>query len=130
MPNLTEGQERRLLLVVDEAEAICELVSEVLSLHGYTVLTATTGKEAVEQFRQHADQIQAVLLDLVMPGMPGAAVLREIHRLRPAVPVILLTGVAEQKALETVAGLPVAGYILKPFLREPLLAKVREVLGD
>lgn len=130
MLSTTDGRETRLLLVVGDAEEICELVCEVLSPHGFTVLAAKEGNDAVERFRQYADQIQAVLLDLVMPGMPGEAVFREIHRLRPAVPVILLTGVAERKALDSVAGLPVAGYILKPFLAEPLLAKVREVLGD
>ena len=130
MPRTTDRQVTRLLLVVDDAAEICELVFEMLTPHGFTVLTATEGRDAVERFRQAADRIQAVLLDLVMPGMPGATVFREIHRLRPDVPVILLTGVTERKALESVAGLPVAGYILKPFLREPLLAKVREVLGD
>ncbi len=109
MLSTTDGRETRLLLVVDDAEEICELVCEVLSPHGFTVLAATEGNDAVERFRQYADQIQAVLLDLVMPGMPGEAVFREIHRLRPAVPVILLTGVAERKPWTLWPGCPWRG---------------------
>ena len=71
-----------------------------------------------------------MLLDLIMPGMPGETALKEIQQIRPEVPVILLTGLAEQAAKESVAGLPVAGYLMKPVSGDTLTAMVRAAIGS
>jgi DNA-binding response OmpR family regulator len=121
--------DRGTLLVLDDDTLTCELVQAILTDEGFHVLIATTGTDALALFRKHAAEIRAVLLDLWMPGLPGQEVLREIHRLRPAVPVILMTAVPRNEAMAGLAGLPVAGFIQKPFSQADLLAKVREVVA-
>ncbi len=116
------------ILVVDDDQLTCELVQATLAEEGLHVLTATTGTDALALFRAHAAGIRAVLLDLWMPGLPGEEVLREIHRLRPAVPVILMTAVPRNEAMAGLAGLPVAGFIQKPFTPALFLKEVREVV--
>ncbi len=117
-----------LVLVIEDELLTCEVAREMLEAHGLTVLTATDGLEGVALFREHAQDLRAVLLDLKLPGMSGEEVLREIHHVHPQTPVILVTAVDETTARPRLAGLPVAGFIQKPYYLEPFLRKVREVL--
>ncbi len=117
-----------LVLVIEDELLTCEVAREMLEAHGLTVLTATDGQEGVALFREHAQDLRAVLLDLKLPGMSGEAVLREIHHVRSQTPVILVTGLEERTARPSLADLPVAGFIQKPYYLGPFLRKVREVL--
>ncbi len=119
---------RGTLLVRDDDTLTCELVQAILTDEGLHVLTTTTGPDALALFRAHAAGIRAVLLDLWMPGLTGEGVFREIHRLRPAVPVILMTAVPRDEAMAGLVGLPVAGFIQKPFTPAAFLKEVREVV--
>ncbi len=121
---------RGTLLVLDDDTLTCELVQAILTDEGFHVLIATTGTDALELFRKHAAEIRAVLLDLWMPGLPGEEVFREIHRQRPTVPVILMTAVPRDEAMAGLAGLPVAGFIRKPFTTAAFLEEVREVVQE
>ncbi len=84
------------------------------------------GPSALRVSRHYVSEIRAVLLDLGLPGMTGQEVFREIHRLHPATPIILMTGLAEADAHSGVKDLPVAGYLQKPFSYILFLEKVRE----
>jgi DNA-binding response OmpR family regulator len=117
-----------LVLVIEDELLMCEVAKEILEAHGLTVLTATDGHQGVALFREHAQDLRAVLLDLKLPDMSGEAVLREIHHVHPQTPVILVTGLEERTARPSLADLPVAGFIQKPFYLGPVLRKVREVL--
>ncbi len=117
-----------LVLVIEDELLMCEVAKEMLEAHGLTVLSATDGHQGMALFREHAQDLRAVLLDLKLPGMSGEEVLREIHRVRPQTPVILVTAVDETTARPGLAGLPVAGFIQKPFYLGSFLRKVREVL--
>jgi DNA-binding response OmpR family regulator len=117
-----------LVLVIEDELLMCEVAKEILEAHGLTVLTATDGHQGVALFREHAQDLRAVLLDLKLPDMSGEAVLREIHHVHPQTPVILVTGLEERTARPSLADLPVAGFIQKPFYLGPFLRKVREVL--
>ncbi len=117
-----------LVLLIEDELVMCEVAREMLEAHGLTVLSATDGHQGVALFREHAQDLRAVLLDLKLPGMSGEEVLREIHHVHPQTPVILVTGLEERIARPSLAGLPVAGFIQKPFYLGPFLRKVREVL--
>jgi two-component system cell cycle sensor histidine kinase/response regulator CckA len=121
--------DRGTIPVIDDAPEICEQAQAILEASGFRVLTATDGVAGVTLFRQHAEDIRVVLLDLIMPVMPGEMVLREIQQMRPRVPVILLTGLAEQQVKERLAGLPVAGHLVKPLVPEIFSVMVRVVVG-
>ena len=101
----------RILVVDDEVEA-CNVLHEFLTIKGYEVQTASDGPaalEAVKDFRPHI-----VLLDMIMPGMGGVDVLKEIKRVAPAVGVIMVTVVTNQEKAKETLHLGAYDYITKP----------------
>jgi DNA-binding response OmpR family regulator len=78
------------ILVVDDEQMICDLLRSVFSSHGHEVLTATSGREGLELFRQRRPRF--TLLDLLMPEMDGLEVLKQIREMDPEAGVIMLTG--------------------------------------
>jgi CheY-like chemotaxis protein len=114
------------ILVADDEETLCAVGKEMLERMGFSVLTAPDGREAVDVFREHADEIACVLLDLTMPHMDGEEASREMRRLRPGATVILCSGYDEQDATQRFSGKGLAGFLQKPFgmaaLKETLVA--------
>ena len=108
------------ILVVDDDPAISEMLSILLESEGYTPVTCDTG--ALSLFRAHHPSL--VLLDLMLPGIDGVEVCRQIRRLSD-VPVIMLT--ARTDTEDVVAGLEAGAddYVTKPFQTTELLARVR-----
>jgi len=88
------------------------------------VVTAVDGAEAVDIFRDQAARLSAVVLDMNMPHMDGAAAFREMHGIAPGVPVILTSGLDEQEAVSEFTGAGLAGFIQKPFRISALLRKL------
>ena len=86
------------------------------------------GGEAVEMFRERADEIRCVVLDLTMPRMGGEEALRAIREIRSAVPVILASGFSERDIALSLADQGFADFLQKPFKGATLLSKVRELL--
>ena len=79
-------------------------------------------------FREHAGMLRVVLLDLTMPHMNGEETYRELHRINPTVPVVLMSGFTEKDTIDRFAGKALAGFIQKPFDRARLQAKLHAVL--
>jgi two-component system cell cycle sensor histidine kinase/response regulator CckA len=80
------------ILVVEDDAAVREVNTWLLEGMGYHVLPARTGEEALQLYAQHRNNISLVLMDMVMPGMGGAALYRTLRRYQPATPVIMLSG--------------------------------------
>ena len=103
------------VLVVDDEEPIRRLAKTVIEGAGLTVLTAADGTEALQVFRDHADQIHAVLLDVTMPGMDGAEVFQHINKIHPEVRVVLCSGYNEQEVSGRLGENRPAGFLCKPY---------------
>lgn len=116
------------ILLVDDEESVRFVVSTLLERLGFEVLTASDGLEAVEVFREHAEAIAAVLLDVTMPHMDGHEAFRQMRAIRADAPVILSSGYAEDDAAELLDGQGPAGFIEKPYRPAALVQKLREVL--
>jgi PAS domain S-box-containing protein len=115
------------ILVVDDEAAIAQITRHTLEAHGYTVLTAADGSEAVEVFRQHPE-VKAVLTDMMMPVMDGPATIKAIRRLDAAVPFIAASGLTDPgKAAGDAVG-EVSATLSKPFTARALLKTVQGVL--
>ena len=114
------------LLVVDDDPAVREALALVLDLNGFEVATAEDGREAIRTLGAHAPD--AVILDLLMPGLDGLEVCRRIRATGDRTPVLMLTARAEVS--ERVAGLEAGAddYLAKPFAREELIARLRALL--
>jgi two-component system, OmpR family, KDP operon response regulator KdpE len=114
-----------LVLVADDEPRITKLVSMALAAEGFRVVTASGGEEALA--RAEAVRPDIVLLDIVMPGLDGIEVMRQLRERRP-VPVILLT--AKGSTSDKAIGLDLGAddYVAKPFDLDELAARVRAVL--
>jgi signal transduction histidine kinase/CheY-like chemotaxis protein len=117
-------------LLVDDEETVRTVGKLMLEEMGFDVTLAVDGRDGVEKFREHQDEIALVLLDMTMPGMGGEETFREIRRIKPDAAVILSSGYNEQEVTSRFAGKGLAGFIQKPYQYQTLLEKVREVLAD
>ena len=120
------GQE--CVLVVDDEEIVLRLVERILTGAGYRVLTAASSETAIELFRRHADTIDVVVSDLVMPGLSGEELMKRIRQLAPMVPFMFASGYSDggiHKSFVLNEGITL---LSKPYLPADLKRKVREVL--
>ncbi|MFQ5349498.1 MAG: response regulator [Thermoanaerobaculia bacterium] len=119
------------VLIAEDEEAIRELARAALENHGYTVLLAGDGEEALALLERHGSTIDLVVSDLVMPRRGGAELRRAARRLVPDVRFLLTTGYAELEAQPVGAEPPrEAPVLLKPWTGAKLRARVREVLDS
>lgn len=116
------------VLVMDDDHAIRLGAQAILEHVGFSVLVAGDGREGVEIFAQHTDEIDVVLLDLNMPVMSGEEALKELLRIRPEARIVLVSGHDEVDAVERFDGMGLSGLLMKPFDMGALIAKVNEVL--
>ncbi len=117
------------VLVVDDDNAVRSLAKAVLERAGFFVLTAVDGREAVEVFREHSDDIDVVLLDLTMPHKNGGQAFREIREIRPDVNVILSSGYDEAEARSRFDERDLASFLKKPYVSATLISKLNAVLN-
>ena len=124
---LSEWQGTGAVLVVDDEEPIRTLAKTILEGAGLPVLTAADGDEALEVFREHKEEIHAVLLDVVMPGTDAAEVLARISEARPKAKVIVCSGYHDHDAAKRLGGGTPAGFLRKPYDPAGLLARLKEL---
>ncbi|MEO3808119.1 response regulator transcription factor [Sphaerisporangium sp. B11E5] len=113
------------VLVVEDEESFSDALSYMLRKEGFEVAVATTGPEALDTFDRNGADL--VLLDLMLPGLPGTEVCRSLRQ-RSKVPVIMLT--AKDSEIDKVVGLELGAddYVTKPFSSRELVARIRAVL--
>jgi len=113
------------ILVVDDEPAVTDLLAYNLRKAHYDVLVASDGREALHQAREGAPDL--IVLDLMLPGIDGLDVCRELRR-TSAVPIIMLTARGEE--VDRVVGLELGAddYLTKPFSMRELLARIKAVL--
>jgi CheY-like chemotaxis protein len=116
------------ILMVDDEAHVRVVAALALEKTGFTVLTAADGQEAVAVFREHAKTVRAVLLDLTMPHMDGAATMNELRRIKPDVRVVLSSGYTEEDATRHFTDRDLIGFLQKPYGLKDLLAAVRGAL--
>jgi two-component system, OmpR family, response regulator RegX3 len=113
------------ILVVEDEDSFSDPLSYLLRREGYDVAVADDGSEALDEFDRNGADL--VLLDLMLPGLPGTEVCRQL-RARSNVPVIMLT--AKDSEIDKVVGLELGAddYVTKPYSSRELVARVRAVL--
>ena len=122
------GGSETILIAEDEA-SIREVARAALEGHGYEVLLAADGEEALELLHRHGSAIDLVVADLVMPRLGGSELRREARRLAPEVRFLITTGYAERDVPSIDPGRPLETPVLqKPWTVQDLRARVREIL--
>ena len=121
------GNER--IMIVDDEEAIRNLLLAILSNAGYQADGYANGREAWEVFRKSPDNWNLIITDQTMPQMTGEELAVNVMELRPDMPIILCTGFSESISIEKARTLGIKAYLYKPLSLNELLASVHKALN-
>jgi excisionase family DNA binding protein len=120
--------DRPKILVVDDEQAVRELVAKTLTTADYDVDTAPDGPSAIDRLR--VTDYDLLITDLKMPGMDGLSVIREARRRSTEMPIIVITGYSTEASAIEAINLGVSGYLTKPFRLPRVLAVAAKALGE
>jgi len=116
------------VLVLDDEPDVRKLVSAILTSHGYTVLTAENGENAIKTFKKKKQPVDLLLLDVVSPGLPGPVVAERLAGLQPGLRVLFMSGYDATSVVRRYVVEKGFALLKKPFTPDELAKKVREVL--
>lgn len=116
------------ILIVDDEDYVRDLIRNALEPCGFEIATAASGEEALEELQRA--EFDLVLSDVVMPGMEGLELLKQIRKRHPGVKVVILTGYAREQNISDFLLNGAEEYLLKPFQVHELLATVGKLLGS
>ena len=116
------------IMVVDDETNIVNMISQILTELGYHVIAATSGCEALSLSDQHAQMIDMVLTDIIMPELNGPDLVRMLHRKRPTLKALYMSGYANNAAVQIGVLKPDTAFLQKPFSSETLTCCIRKVL--
>ncbi|HEY0481593.1 MAG TPA: ATP-binding protein [Kofleriaceae bacterium] len=119
-----------MILVVDDDPMVRKVVSSSLGVLGYETVEATGGNEAVEIYRQRHDEIRAVVLDMVMPGMTGRATYLALRDVDPDVAVLLMSGHTLNEHVQEILDLGVRNFVSKPYSIGTLAKAIAEIVSS
>ena len=124
-----DAETGRLILLVDDEDAVRAVGMELLAVWGYQVLQAASGHRALELYESRGADIDLVILDLLMPGLSGRETLERLLRMDPDVRVLLWSGYALEDVATSPEALGAWGFMSKPFRAPDLQAQVARVLN-
>jgi CheY-like chemotaxis protein len=119
---------RETVLVAEDERPVRELIGDVLRLHGYNVLEAQDGDEALAMGERHPALIHLLIADVVMPGVPAADLARRLAASRPRLKVLYISGYTDELIRQNVLLRLGPDFLQKPFTVDALARKVRELL--
>jgi two-component system, cell cycle sensor histidine kinase and response regulator CckA len=116
------------ILVVDDDATVLNLCKLILSRGGYRVLEARSGQEAIRIVQTAGQPVRLALLDVIMPGMNGIELARQLQSTNPATPVLLMSGYSVNEVRKVAGGDHPYRLIWKPFKADSLLRMVQSVM--
>jgi len=126
-PEVTAGQGK--VMLVDDEEIAVDVGIEMLKKAGFSVVSAMSGKEAIEVYREHGDEIDLIILDMIMPDIGGGEVFDELKAINPQAKVLLSSGYSIDGKATEILQRGCNGFIQKPFGMEQLTKKIFEIIG-
>jgi len=118
---------KKTILVVDDEGFLVDILFEILDSHGYSVLTATSGEEAIQVSRK-AGTIHLLLTDLIMKPMSGLQLAGKLKQTNPQMQVLFMSGYTEDYIRDNL-GIDRVPFLVKPILADGLLEKIGELLA-
>jgi len=118
------------VLLVEDQDALRQPIAKLLRHVGFNVFEAGNGTDAIDLLRAHGTEIDAILLDMTIPGHSSADVLAEAAMIRPALKVLLTSAYTEEMVTEGLESPLVVGFIRKPFQLTTLLEQLRGILAN
>ena len=117
------------IVLVEDEELLRQGVAKFLRTRGYSVIEAADGSIAIDLIREHRDKLDAVVLDVTLPGLSSREVFEEARRLRPDLKVIVTSAYSKETADASFSGLQVDHFIRKPFQLADMVRLLRDVLS-
>jgi two-component system cell cycle sensor histidine kinase/response regulator CckA len=118
------------ILIVEDEQSVRELLVRTLARYGYTLLTATDGRDALRVAESHSGVIHLVLTDVVMPRMGGPELVAAISRRRPAVRALFMSGYTDHAVVRDGLMEADVAFIQKPYTPDVLTRKIRDILDE
>lgn len=118
-----------LILIVDDEENIRLVAEATLQKFGYNTILASDGTDALAAYAQRGNEIEAVLTDMAMPYMDGAALIRALKKIDPDVRIIAMSGLASTGQTAALRGMKVESFLTKPYSAETLLNTLADLLA-
>jgi two-component system, cell cycle sensor histidine kinase and response regulator CckA len=116
------------ILLIDDEKMILDVGIELLEELGYRVISAMSGKEAIDVFQNSQDQIKLIIMDMIMPGMGGGETFDRLKEIDPDIKVLLSSGYSINGQATKILRRGCDGFIQKPFNMNQLAQKVQEIL--
>jgi CheY-like chemotaxis protein/anti-sigma regulatory factor (Ser/Thr protein kinase) len=123
-----EPRARDLVLVVEDETQVRHAVRRLLAGQGFRVIESSNGRDALTLVERHADQLCAIVTDVVMPVMGGRELIQGVRSIDDALPIVCMSGFADQDRLLEGIG-PEVPFVEKPFTSQQLVATIRGALG-
>jgi len=123
-----QGGNNELILLVDDEKDVLAIGKTILERYGYRIVTAENGKEAIEVYKKHKDNIHLVIFDMIMPEIGGNEFFLQLKGINPEVRTILASGYSKSGKAQSILDNGVMEFIQKPYQMQELLSKVRNVL--
>ncbi|MGQ9600867.1 MAG: response regulator, partial [Anaerolineae bacterium] len=117
------------ILVVEDESGVREMIAQILSAHGFQVITAVDGPEALRLSREYPGPIHLLIADLVMPSISGVELAEQLLAHRPELQVIYMSGYPKDELLRRKFVREQSALLIKPLTEEALLQKVQASLG-
>jgi len=127
--SFTIGGTETILLVEDE-EALRDMVRLILKSKGYKVITAQDGSEAIKQYTMHKDEIDIVLTDMGLPDMTGLDAYKKMKKIKSKVKAVFASGFFEPDIKSSIMKAGAKGFVQKPYSQDEILLILRKVLDN
>jgi PAS domain S-box-containing protein len=125
---LVPSSNNETILLAEDDEKVCDLVERILTKHGFKVLCAGDGEEALTLAREYSEKIHLLLSDVIMPKMNGCQLCRSFEAVRPGIPVIFMSGYSDDVIANQGVVADSTMVLMKPFHVDELLRTVRTAL--
>jgi signal transduction histidine kinase/ActR/RegA family two-component response regulator len=123
---IPNGNEK--ILIIDDDITLADLGGKLLSLLGYQVVTHSDPRKALEQFHKSPHDFDLIITDMIMPGLTGDALAREVSKQRPDIPIIACTGFSDRVDENQLAQVGIRGILRKPITIHKLGRVIRQAL--
>ncbi len=118
------------ILIADDEKYIRDLTTKMLNISGYKVYLARNGREAINIFNAHKNEISCILMDLTMPELDGREAFTEIRKIDADIPVIITSGYCEFDIVSKFSNEKISGFLQKPYNLEDIISAIEEAVGS